>query len=115
MGRRFLGPMMIYPIQQKELYVEPFISMFKLLNKELREKRNWIIIGYSFNDSVIREIFLRNSDETKNIAFLHPSGYEVVERHLSNLKYNNFMVITDKFGMHDDYQDINTMIVNGLQ
>lgn len=114
MGRRYLGPMMIYPIQQKELYVEPFISMFVQLNIALRDKKNWIIIGYSFNDPIIREIFLRNSDESKHIVFLHPHGNEITRKHLSDLKYNHYEVLQDKFGMHDNYQEINKLIAASL-
>lgn len=78
-GREFVGELMIYPIEQKELYVDPYISMFVQLNRELKEKPIWIIIGYSFNDPVIREVFIRNSDETKRIILLHPHAKWVKE------------------------------------
>lgn len=113
-GRTYEGPMMIYPIQQKELYVEPFISMFSRLNKELHDRKNWIIIGYSFKDPIIREIFLRNSDESKHIVFLHPHGTEITREYLSDLKYDKYIVLKKKFGMHDNYQEINELIVNSL-
>jgi hypothetical protein len=114
LGRRYIGPMMIYPIQQKELYVEPFISMFTLLNRVLKERKNWIIIGYSFNDPVIKEIFLRNSDASKNIVYLHPHSDEILNGDLSLLRGNTVPII-NYFGQHEGYQNINQEIVDLLK
>ena len=47
----------MYPIAEKELYLEPYISMLVRLNRELKRKKVWLVIGYSFNDPVIQEIF----------------------------------------------------------
>lgn len=113
LGRKYEGPMMIYPIQQKELYVEPFISMFLRLNNELRLKKNWIIIGYSFNDPIIREIFIKNSDDDKNIIFLHPHANKIINEHLSHLRGNIFP-ITKYFGRKIDYQNVNQIIIDNL-
>jgi len=114
LGRKYIRPMMIYPIQQKELYVEPFISMFTLLNRVLMERKNWIIIGYSFNDAVIKEIFLRNSGVNKNIIYLHPHSDEILNRNLSLLK-GNIVPIINYFGQHEGYQNINQEIVDFLE
>jgi hypothetical protein len=50
----------MYPIIEKELYLNPYIEMFYCLNKELETKRVCLIIGYSFRDPIIRKIFIKN-------------------------------------------------------
>jgi hypothetical protein len=101
LGRKFIGELMIYPIEQKELYVDPYISMFVQLNRELKNKSIWVIIGYSFNDPVIREVFIRNSDETKRIVLLHPDAQNVKEQRLMNIKCGEMFSLNQKFGQGD--------------
>jgi len=109
-GRRFVGEMMIYPVEQKELYLEPYISMFKPLNHELERKSIWVIIGYSFNDPVIREVFLRNSDERKRIVLVHPSAQEVKYQRLNEIKCKEFHLLDQKFGEHN-FKEVNHSII----
>lgn len=66
MGRRYRGEMMLYPVAEKELYLDPYISMLLRLNRELEKKSTWFVAGYSFSDPVIREIFLRKSSADKH-------------------------------------------------
>jgi len=113
LGRQFVGEMMIYPVQQKELYLEPYISMFKLLNSELLSKTMWVIIGYSFNDPIIREIFIRNSNENKKIVLVHPNAQDIRNQKLVNAK-GSFFLLNQKFGM-DDYKEVITLIINNLK
>ena len=112
-GRRFIGQMMIYPIQQKELYLEPYISMFKIMNSELKSKPIWIIVGYSYNDPIIREIFIRNSDENKRIIYVHPEAFRIREEKLANIR-GQFILLNKKFG-EIDYKDTNYRIIKGLK
>ena len=104
---------MIYPIQQKELYLEPYISMFKLLNRELKEKKIWIIVGYSFNDSIIREIFIRNSRKDKIIIYVHPHAQDIQNKKLKNVK-GRFYPINKKFGEKTTFRQVNYSIVSIL-
>ena len=110
--RKYIGELMVYPIQQKELYIEPYIPMFYQLNDELKNKSNWIIIGYSFNDPVIREIFLKNSNEKKNIILVHPHANEIKNEKLKDIKCKKFSCLEKKFGMHQDYQVVNKSIAD---
>jgi len=109
-GRRYVGEMMIYPVEQKELYLEPYVSMFKLLNQELKRKPVWVIIGYSFNDPVIREIFLRNSDEEKKIVLVHPFAQEVKYQRLNEIQCKEFHLLNQKFGKHN-FREVNHSII----
>jgi len=110
-GRKYLGPMMIYPIQQKELYVEPYISMLLQLNRELKKKTNWFVIGYSFNDPVIREIFMKNSDKTKEIVLLHPHANDIANQKLEGIEFKGFHTLEKNFGLHHNYSEINKELV----
>jgi hypothetical protein len=113
-GRRYEGPMMIYPIQQKELYVEPFISMFSKLNEELKKQDCWIIVGYSFNDPIIREIYIKNSNKNKKIILLHPHANEVIENQFNGLK-GEIIPLEKYFGRPNDFHQVNSMIQDELK
>jgi len=112
-GRRYIGQMMIYPIQQKELYLEPYITMFKILNSELRNKSVWIIIGYSFNDPIIREIFIQNSDDKKRIIYVHPDAAHILGEKIGDIK-GRFSALNQKFG-ENDFKDVNNSIVKQIK
>lgn len=109
-GRRFVGDMMLYPVQQKELYLEPYISMLKELNRELERKSNWIVVGYSFNDPVIREIFLRSSDEDKKLTLVHPSAQEIIKKKLDGIKCGKISMLDQKFG-EDNFASVDYSVV----
>jgi len=113
-GRKVIGEMMIYPVEQKELYVDPYISMFVQLNRELANRSVWIVIGYSFNDPIIREIFVRNSDENKRIILVHPNVQEVFEQRLKNIKYKQMFPLNQKFG-EDNFTVVNHLIIKQLK
>ena len=79
-GRRFRGPGMLYPIEEKELYVEPYETMYLMLNRELAQRSRWIAIGYSFGDRIIRGIFERNSRQETRLVLVHPRANEIATR-----------------------------------
>lgn len=113
-GREFVGEMMIYPVQEKELYLEPYISMFVQLNHELERKSIWVIIGYSFNDPIIREIFLKNSSRRKKIILVHPDAFEISTSRLNDLE-GDVGLITEKFGLEHNYRLVNHSIISKLK
>ena len=113
-GRKFVGELMIYPVEQKELYVDPYISMFVQLNRELKNKSIWVIIGYSFNDPIIREVFIRNSDETKRIVLLHLDAQKVKGQRLVNIKCKEMFLLNQKFG-EDDFRLVNYSLIKQLE
>jgi hypothetical protein len=86
MGTTYAGEMMVYPIAEKELYIEPYISMLVRLNRELRERQVWIVVGYSFNEIVIKEIFRRNWTKNKRLVLIHPEAKQILNRQLSGIK-----------------------------
>jgi len=105
MGRQFVGDVMLYPVAEKELYVNPYISMLMRLNRELESKSTWVVIGYSFNDPVLQEIFVRNSNETKHLILVHPQASEIGQHQLSSI--NGKLSLMDKwFGLSESEADL---------
>jgi len=72
-------------------------------------------IGYSFNDSVIRDIFMKNSNEKKQIVLLHPHANDIAVQKLGDIKCKDLRVLEKKFGMHHDYTYISQDIVSCLK
>jgi hypothetical protein len=79
-GSMYTDEVVIYPLRQKQLYVDPYIQMFFCLNKELQYNRVWIIVGYSFRDPVIQNIFNINFKDGKKMILIHPHPEEVKQR-----------------------------------
>jgi hypothetical protein len=48
---------MIYPMREKEVYKDPFFELFTRLKSSLLSGKICIVIGYSFGDEHIRNIF----------------------------------------------------------
>ena len=48
---------MIYPTNDKPLYLEPWVSLLVLFRNALDKSKNWIVMGYSFNDEYLRGVF----------------------------------------------------------
>lgn len=101
LGRRYVGEMMLYPIAEKELYLNPYISMLLRLNRELERRAVWIVIGYSFNDPVIREIFLRNSTRRTHLILVHPKAKDVYSCWLQGANGKSSLM-EKKFGLEKD-------------
>lgn len=122
-GRKYKGEIMLYPIAEKELYLDPYISMLLRLNRELEKKSIWLVIGYSFNDPVIREIFLNKSTQSKHLILVHPKASEVHRRKLKGIE-GKISLIEKKFGLEKDridgekeemYQKVNHQIIHKLK
>lgn len=105
-GRKYKGEMMIYPIAEKELYFDPYISMLLRLNRELERKSVWVVIGYSFNDPIVREIFLRKSNTRKHLVFVHPKARDVYNRRLHSMR-PKLSLMEKWFGLSEKEEDMN--------
>ena len=97
-GRKYAGELMLYPIAEKQLYLEPYISMLLRLNRELERKRLWVVIGYSFNDPVIHEIFLKHLSEKKHLVLVHSNADEVLNNKFKGTKAK-ITPLKKKFGL----------------
>jgi hypothetical protein len=114
LGRKYEGEMMIYPIAEKELYADPYISMLLRLNRELERRSVWVVIGYSFNDPIIREVFIRRSSGNKRLLLVHPDANSVWKNKVSLIK-GTVHPIQRKFGLDDSYRQVNHQIIHNLK
>jgi hypothetical protein len=57
-----IGEVMLYPIQQKDLYLSPWFELFTGLKRNLSTANRIVVIGYSFNDQFIRDLFKHELD-----------------------------------------------------
>lgn len=94
------GQTMWLPIEEKKMYTYPYLDMFRALKKDLRETENWIVIGHSFNDSIIRQIFVECSkNENKVLIVLkdEKEAKDVIARNLHNVR-GDLIASQNKFG-----------------
>ena len=106
--------MMLYPIAEKELYLDPYISMLMRLNRELERKSTWVVIGYSFNDPIIREIFIRKSNEKKHLILVHKSADKIYSDKLPEIK-GKVDPMNKEFGLEDTFRQTNHQIIHKLK
>jgi hypothetical protein len=107
MGRRQVeGEEMLYPIQQKDLYLYPWYDMFGGLKRDLNAASHWIIIGYSFNDEFIADVFKQAlTTGPRKITFVHPDADGIWPRKFGNLA-NHARLIRSKFGEDETNKEI---------
>lgn len=104
-GEEFKGRKMILPIEEKEVYIRPFINMFRELGAQLNLTNLWIIIGYSFNDEIIRNIFINSYKIKKRIMLIHPKANEIAENRLSSIN-KHIILINKPFGNRDTIREL---------
>jgi len=104
---------MIYPLAEKELYLYPYLPMFDSLNKYLASKRIFIVVGYSFRDSVIRHIFSDYLSNDKKMVLVHPDAEKIVREQFPN-HVEKIVQVSDYFGQKDTYENVNQNITQSL-
>jgi hypothetical protein len=109
----YTDEVVIYPLRQKQLYVDPYVQMFFCLNKELQYNRVWIIVGYSFRDPVIQNIFNINFKDGKKMILIHPHPDAIKQRFPDH--QDDIIVIEKYFGKDDDQEVINKNIKEELK
>lgn len=112
-GEEIKGEVMIYPIQEKYILRDPFFEMFYFLKEELKHKHVCLVIGYSFRDETIKNIFIDavNQNPKLKIVLLAPSANEIIEKELSQIK-RNVVGINGKFGDIGIYEKLKDKIEN---
>jgi hypothetical protein len=79
-GISVTGEMVLYPISQKDLYLHPWFDIFRAFKQDLANTLNWVVIGYSFNDLFIREIFLEALRRAKHrLIIVDPEASKILE------------------------------------
>lgn len=109
----YTGEIVMYPLSQKLLYVYPYIPLFFLLNYVLRDSKVCVVIGYSFRDPVIRNIFSNYiSKSDLKIILVLPDATKITGELFPDQK-QNFITIDRKFG-EKDFEDTNKEIADQL-
>jgi hypothetical protein len=91
---------MLYPIQQKDLYLYPWFNLFRRFRQDVQKSKTWLVIGYNFNDEFIRNIFLEaleSRDQTHELILVTPSAEKVLKEKFSKYQHN-VKIIPKKFG-----------------
>jgi|CXWL01.1.fsa_nt_gi hypothetical protein len=93
------GEVMLFPIQQKDLYLHPWITLFQNLKNGLHDCHNWIVVGYSFNDEFIFEVFKEAfyENDGKILTIIDPDAKEIRSKFPSELQ-NRINPLPIKFG-----------------
>jgi SIR2-like domain len=96
--QRVEGEMILYPLHQKDLYLYPWFELFKGFKHDLSKTKDWISIGYSFNDEFIRNIFHEAlNDSVHKFIIVAPDANKIISDKFSN--YEDYMrKINGKFG-----------------
>ena len=97
-NQKIAGDLMLYPIQQKDLYLYPWFNLFWRFKDDLIHTKNWITIGYGFNDEFIRNTIdevLKENDHS--LIIVSPEAINIKNKFSrSNKKY--IKPIVGKFG-----------------
>ncbi len=97
---------MIYPMREKEVYKDPFFELFTRLKTSLRSEKICIIIGYSFGDEHIRNVFfdaVKRNPEIR-IFLINPNAKKIRDD-LEPIK-DNIEPIEGKFGEESVFEEL---------
>ncbi|HJH28034.1 MAG TPA: hypothetical protein C5S37_15020 [Methanophagales archaeon] len=95
---------MIYPMREKEVYKDPFFELFTCLKSSLISEKICIVIGYSFGDEHIRNIFFDSVKRNQEIKILF--GNRNPDEGIENLEQikDNIIPIKGEFGEEDFFE-----------
>lgn len=70
---------MLYPIQQKDLYLRPWMDLLAQFKLDLSQRDCWLFIGYSFQDEFIRTVIKEALHSgPKRMVVLHPHPSDIL-------------------------------------
>ena len=94
---QIVGDVMIFPIQQKDMYLYPWYIQFQHLKNSLNAIPNWYVIGYSFNDEFILEIFKEAFTKSTKLIIIGPSADKIREKFPKDY-HDRIFALPIKFG-----------------
>ena len=82
------GEIMLFPIQQKDLYLHPWFTLFQDLKTGLSTKQKWYVIGYAFTDEFIRNTFQESlvDNPLKTLILINPEANEIKNKFSQNVQ-----------------------------
>jgi len=98
---------MLYPIQQKDLYLYPWFNLFYRFKDDLDRTKTWLAIGYSFNDEFIRNIFIEILDKGGHtLVIVAPEADNIIKGKFGKYKDDQIKKVVGKFGERQTTMDI---------
>jgi len=108
--RKYGEQVMLYPIQQKDTFVPPYLDMFYALDQALRQSKKWLVIGYSFADDILRAMFARSSKPDTVMVLVH-TDESVAKRVKEEPGWKGqIRTITTKFGESETNSKIGQLL-----
>lgn len=109
MGDLITKELLIYPVQQKYTFREPFYSMFHKLKEELTMCKNCYVVGYSFRDDDILGLFHDAMSLNKNLKvfIMDPNANTIVTDKFSNFS-NRIKLLPREFTI-DSVREMSTV------
>ncbi len=93
------GEVMIFPIQQKDLYLFPWDIQFQDFKNELYSTSEWIVIGYAFNDEFILNVMKEVLNQPgKKLVIINPNAIQLKKQKFEEKYWKNIVSIPIKFG-----------------
>jgi hypothetical protein len=92
-----VGDQILYPIQQKDLYLCPWFELFRSSKRDLRVCNTYLFIGYGFNDDFIRNMVVEEYNRypsQKKFILVNPHAEEIAKTKLSEIKTRLFLIPT---------------------
>ncbi|MBU7045386.1 MAG: SIR2 family protein [Theionarchaea archaeon] len=82
----------VYPVPGKADYSRPLLDLKSILYKDLKQARICIIIGYTFRDDSIKQVFLEAAEENHDllIILISPSAAEIYDSQLKSRGNGSF-------------------------
>ena len=79
---------MLFPIEQKDLYLHPWFTLFQDLKTGLSNTQKWYVIGYAFNDEFIRNVFQESlmDDKSKKLILINPNAEDIKSKFFDNIQ-----------------------------
>ena len=93
------GKIMLFPMQQKDLYLHPWFTLFQDLKLGLSEKIILYVIGYAFNDEFIKNAFQEalENNSYKKLVIINPKAEQIKDKFIESVR-NQIDVLPIKFG-----------------
>ena len=90
------GAAMLYPIQQKDLYLNPWMALFDEFKEGLLKCDHWYFVGYGFNDLFIFEIIKEALTNEKRLIIINPHAKKIKEKFPKEF-HDKIMLLPIKF------------------
>ena len=99
------GNVLLFPIQQKDLYLHPWFTLFQDLRMGISSKNRWFIIGYAFNDEFIKNVFEESliSDVNRKLIIINPCAEQIYNKFPDSIQ-KQIDILPIKFG--DDFFEL---------